>query len=92
MKITVVCGNGLGSSLMMEMMIKKILDGENIQYEIDHVDLSSVHGTRSDIFIGTKDITSQFSVDSGIIVSLDNAVNQQAMKEKILAAIDQLNS
>ncbi len=25
MKITVVCGNGLGSSLMMEMSIKSIL-------------------------------------------------------------------
>jgi len=92
MKITVVCGNGLGSSLMMEMMIKKILDAESIDYEIDHVDLSSVHGTHSDIYIGTKDITSQFSVGRGTIVSLDNIVNQDAMKEKVMAAIVQIKS
>ncbi|MFM2481706.1 PTS sugar transporter subunit IIB [Celerinatantimonas sp. YJH-8] len=92
MKITVVCGNGLGSSLMMEIMIKKILDAEGTNYDIDHVDLSSVHGTHSDIYIGTRDITSQFSVNSGIVVSLDNIVDQKAMKEKILTAISQLNA
>ncbi|MFM2484691.1 PTS sugar transporter subunit IIB [Celerinatantimonas yamalensis] len=92
MKITVVCGNGLGSSLMMEIMIKKILDAEKIEYEIDHVDLSSVQGTHSDIFIGTRDITTQFSVKSGMVVSLNNVVDQVAMKEKILAAIKQLES
>jgi len=27
MKITVVCGNGLGTSLMMEMSIKKHFEG-----------------------------------------------------------------
>ncbi|CAG8998997.1 MAG: hypothetical protein CENE_00961 [Candidatus Celerinatantimonas neptuna] len=92
MKITVVCGNGLGSSLMMEIMIKKILDTNNISYEIDHVDLSSIQGTRSDIYIGMKDITSQFSMEQGEIVSLDNIVNQDAIKEKIMAAIDKLKS
>lgn len=45
MKITVVCGNGLGTSLMMEMSIKSILKDLSISADVDHVDLGSAKGT-----------------------------------------------
>lgn len=38
MKITVVCGNGLGTSLMMEMSIKSILKDLSVSADVDHVD------------------------------------------------------
>ncbi len=41
MKITVVCGNGLGTSLMMEISIKSILKELAVSAEVDHVDLGS---------------------------------------------------
>ena len=56
MKITVVCGNGLGTSLMMEMSIKNIVKELGVVADVDHVDLGSAKGTDSDIFVGTKDI------------------------------------
>lgn len=46
MKITVVCGNGLGSSLMMEMSIKSILKDLAVNADVDHVDLGSAKGHR----------------------------------------------
>lgn len=46
MKITVVCGNGLGTSLMMEMSIKSILKDLSISADVDHVDLGSAKGRR----------------------------------------------
>ncbi|EKI34484.1 PTS system, Lactose/Cellobiose specific IIB subunit [Escherichia coli 3006] len=45
MKITVVCGNGLGTSLMMEMSIKSILKDLSVSADVDHVDLGSAKGT-----------------------------------------------
>ncbi|EFC2288258.1 PTS sugar transporter subunit IIB, partial [Escherichia coli] len=54
MKITVVCGNGLGTSLMMEMSIKSILKDLSVSADVDHVDLGSAKGTPSDIYVGTK--------------------------------------
>ncbi len=41
MKILVVCGHGLGTSLMMEMSIKSILKELAVTAEVDHRDLAS---------------------------------------------------
>lgn len=61
MKIIVVCGNGLGTSLMMEMSIKSIVKELNVEATVDHVDLGSAKGTDCDIFVGTNDIAEQLN-------------------------------
>lgn len=92
MKITVVCGNGLGTSLMMEISIKNILKELIVSAEVDHVDLGSAKGTASDIFIGTKDIAEQLIIQAvdGKIVALDNMVDKKAMKERLSVALTEL--
>ncbi|MFP3489643.1 PTS sugar transporter subunit IIB, partial [Staphylococcus sp. SIMBA_130] len=39
-KILVVCGNGLGSSFIVEMNVKSILNELGIEAEVDHTDLT----------------------------------------------------
>ncbi|WP_288497800.1 PTS sugar transporter subunit IIB [uncultured Erwinia sp.] len=94
MKITVVCGNGLGTSLMMEMSIKSIVKGLGVNADVDHVDLGSAKGTQSDIFVGTSDIAEQLVAQQvgGKIVSLKNMVDKVAMKERIAAALTELGA
>ena len=46
MKITVVCGNGLGTSLMMEMSIKSILKDLSVSADVDHVTWAPRKGRR----------------------------------------------
>lgn len=94
MKITVVCGNGLGTSLMMEMSIKTIVKDLGVNAEVDHVDLGSAKGTASDIFVGTADIAEQLEAQQvgGKIVSLKNMVDKVAMKERISAALTELGA
>ncbi|KLU18857.1 PTS ascorbate transporter subunit IIB [Proteus mirabilis] len=94
MKITVVCGNGLGSSLMMEMSIKSILKDLSVNAEVDHVDLGSAKGTPSDIYVGTRDIAEQLNSQAvnGKVVSLDNMIDKVAMKEKLSAALRELGA
>lgn len=94
MKITVVCGNGLGSSLMMEMSIKSILKDLSVNAEVDHVDLGSAKGTPSDIYVGTRDIAEQLNSQAvnGKVVSLDNMIDKVAMKEKLLVALRELGA
>ena len=84
MKITVVCGNGLGTSLMMEMSIKSI----------DHVDLGSAKGTPSDIYVGTKDIAEQLVAQSvaGKIVALENMIDKKAMRERLSVVLTELGA
>ena len=94
MKITVVCGNGLGTSLMMEISIKNILKELAVNAEVDHVDLGSAKGTPSDIFIGNKDIAEQLIAQAvgGKIVALDNMIDKKAMKERLSVALTELGA
>ena len=94
MKIMVVCGHGLGTSLMMEMSIKSIVKELEINANVDHIDLGSAKGTDCDIFIGTNDITDQLK-SLGVepkIVSLDNMVDKAAMKERLSIALKELGA
>ncbi|MDC9622854.1 PTS sugar transporter subunit IIB [Xenorhabdus sp. XENO-7] len=94
MKITVVCGNGLGTSLMMEISIKNILKELGVDASVDHVDLGSAKGTISDIFVGTKDITEQLIIQqvNGKIVALENMLDKSAMKTRLSAALRELSA
>lgn len=94
MKIMVVCGNGLGSSLMMEMSLKTILKDLNVDAEVDHTDLGSAKGTQCEIFVGTKDIAEQLQSMNlePVIVSLDNMVDKSAMKERLSEGLKKVNA
>ncbi|OZS75321.1 PTS ascorbate transporter subunit IIB [Providencia rettgeri] len=94
MKITVVCGNGLGTSLMMEMSIKNILKDLQVNADVDHVDLGSAKGTVSDIFVGTSDIAEQLVAQQvgGEIVTLENMIDKVAMKERLTIALQKLGA
>ncbi len=92
MKIIVVCGNGLGTSLMMEMSIKAIVKELNVDAAVDHVDLGSAKGTDCDIFVGTNDIAEQLNTLAvePRIVALDNMVDKAAMKVRLSQALQEL--
>lgn len=92
MKIIVVCGNGLGTSLMMEMSIKTIVKELNIEASVDHVDLGSAKGTDCDIFVATNDIAEQLNMLAvkPRIVALDNMVDKAAMKARLSVALQEL--
>lgn len=94
MKITVVCGNGLGTSLMMEMSIKNIIKELGVSAGVDHVDLGSAKSTPSDIYVGTSDIAEQLVAQqvSGKIVSLKNMLDKAAMKERLSVALSELGA
>ncbi len=84
MKILVCCGNGLGSSFMMEMNINNILKELNVSgVEVDHSDLGSAKGTRADVYVATRDLVDQLSSVDGKIISLNNMLDKNELKEKV---------
>lgn len=89
MKIMVVCGHGLGTSLMMEMSLKGIVKELNVEATVDHTDLGSAKGTPCELFVGTNDIAEQLK-SLGVeqpIVALDNMVDKNMMKERLSSAL-----
>ena len=83
MRIMVVCGNGLGSSFIMEMNIKKALTEMGKVAEVDHTDLTSARTVQADIFIGAADIVGQLDDGSRTIVTLENMMSIPEIKSKL---------
>jgi len=94
MKILVVCGHGLGTSLMMEMSIKSILKELAVTADVDHRDLTSAGSETAEIFIATRDIAEQLQSMgvNGRLVSLANMVDKVAMKEQLSTALRELGA
>ncbi len=94
MKIMVVCGHGLGTSLMMEMSIKSIVKELNVDAAVDHIDLGSAKAQVATFSSAQKTLQNSWK-HSGVeqrIVALDNMVDKVAMKERLSLALQELGA
>ncbi len=83
MKILVVCGNGLGSSFIMELNVKKALLELGKDVEVAHTDLASAMAEKADIYIGAGDIIDQLDNGARNIVRIVNMMNVSEIKSKL---------
>ncbi|MBA4543542.1 MULTISPECIES: PTS sugar transporter subunit IIB [Thermoactinomyces] len=83
MRILVVCGNGLGSSFIMELNVKKALGELGKEAEVEHTDLATARTEKADIYLGAQDIISQLDDGTRTIVALENVMNLEEIKEKL---------
>lgn len=87
-KILVVCGNGLGTSLMMEMAVKDVIKKISLDAEVDHEDLSSALSSNADIWVAATDVATQLeSVGKVNIISLKNIFDKVSIEEQLIALI-----
>ncbi len=60
-KVLIVCGNGLGSSFIVEMNVKKIVAELGKEADVSHTDLTSAKSEQADLIIAAKDIAEQLA-------------------------------
>ncbi|MFK4997288.1 PTS sugar transporter subunit IIB [Bacillus sp. N9] len=83
MKILTVCGSGLGTSFMVEMNIKQVLDELGItDVEVNHSDLSSATPGDADVFFLAKDIA-EGGAHLGEVIVLENIIDMDELREKV---------
>ncbi|PSA90545.1 PTS lactose transporter subunit IIB [Bacillus atrophaeus] len=83
-KILIVCGNGLGSSFIVEMNVKKIIEELNIDAEVSHTDLTSSKTETADLYLGSTDIVSSLDDGTRTVAGLKNLLDQNEIIEAIL--------
>ncbi len=79
-KILVVCGNGLGSSFIVEINVKKILVELGVEAQVSHTDLTTSKTEQADIYLGSADIVNQLDDGTRTVVALQNILNQAEIK------------
>lgn len=83
MKILVVCGNGLGSSFIVEMYVKKVLVELGLIAEVSHTDLTTGKTENADYYIGSVEIMEQLEDGVRKTISLKNLFDLNELKEAL---------
>ncbi len=91
MRIATLCGMGFGTSMMLKLFIDDILKAENIKAEILPWDLGTFKGQDADIVVAASDMAMHLKNTRAIVVLIRNLVDKQEIKDKVLAAIKEVN-
>ena len=85
MKIVTVCGNGIGSSLMLAMKIQEICDGEGIKVNVESSDVAGATGKNCDLYVTVKELSPHFPKEKTLIVR--SYINKKKITEDVLELI-----
>lgn len=80
-KILVVCGNGLGSSFIVEMNVKAILKELGIEAEVSHTDLTTSKSEVADYYLGAADLISHLEDGKRKVLKLNNIMNKVELRK-----------
>ncbi len=87
MKIMTACGVGLGSSFLIEMNIRTILDTLGISgATVEHTDMSQIYPNCADVIVVASDVAMGLSRIPDMVV-LNNILDKKELEEKIVAAL-----
>ncbi len=92
--VITICGNGLGSSLMLAQNIKKLCEEAGIEkVNVEAKDFSGAKQTNADFYVSVEEFTSQLNVDSSKIITVKNYHKKSDLKDsKLLEAIKNLRN
>ncbi|ATP59494.1 PTS sugar transporter subunit IIB [Mesomycoplasma dispar] len=84
MKIKCVCGSGLGSSLLLEMNVKFILDKLKVNYDsVEHTNISSFNSREVDLVVIGADVAPSLDFDKDKMVILTNILSKDELETKL---------
>ncbi len=80
MKIMALCGSGLGSSFMLELNIKAVLDELEINgVEVDHTSVTQATPDMADYFIVGMDLVGSLPTFTNVL-TLKNLMDKEELK------------
>lgn len=88
MKILSVCGNGLGSSLILKMAVEKVLKSENIKANVVVSDLGNAKGLDADYIVASPEIAERLKDHKATVIAIKNMMDKNEIKEKLISQIN----
>ena len=85
LKIITVCGNGIGSSLMLKMKIEEICAENNIQADVESIDFNAAQGKQADLIVTVKELASDFEGREVAVVR--SYINKKKIADDILEVL-----
>lgn len=88
--IVTVCGNGIGSSLMLKMKVEKIAKANGIDVQVESIDSNAAIGKDADLFVTVKEFKNIFT-DKQRVALTRSFMNQKQITEDILPTLIELD-
>ena len=89
-EIMVVCGFGLGSSMVLKLTLDKVLKDEGLEAKTFCADESTAKGHRYDAVFTSKDMSKLFVGVEKPVVVIENFLSQDEVREKGLDIVRSL--
>ena len=81
MHIITVCGNGIGSSLMLAGKVEELCEEEGIKADVESMDLNGASSANPDLFITVKELAPELHGNVVIVRSYVNKLTPKAAQK-----------
>lgn len=89
-KIVTVCGNGIGSSLLLKMKIEKIAKDHGYEVQAESCDSNAAVGKDADLFVTVKEFKDIFPFEANVCI-VPSYTNRQKIENEILPYLEKLS-
>ena len=86
--IVTVCGNGIGSSLLLKMKVEAICKEMRIEANVESCDSNAAVGKGADLFVTVKEFKSIFSDDQKVAI-VKSYTNRKKIEEDLVPVLEQ---
>lgn len=83
MLINTVCGNGLGSSLILKINVDKILKELGEKADVEATDVGSVGSSGADLIVTTTQFESNLKNVDKKVIYVNNVMDKKELKEQL---------
>lgn len=92
LKVFAVCGMGLGTSVILKSRLKEALDAHDVDYDLDVTDASAASGQQADLIFTSDELAPKIRNKNAKVVVINNFTNRAEIKEKVDAALSDMES
>ena len=86
--IVTVCGNGIGSSLLLKMKVEAICKEMGIEANVESCDSNAAVGKGADLFVTVKEFKSIFSDDQKVDIVI-SYTNRKKIEEDLVPVLEE---
>ncbi|ABY95607.1 PTS sugar transporter subunit IIB [Thermoanaerobacter brockii subsp. lactiethylicus] len=89
-RIVTACGVGMGSSLILKMMIEDLLKELDINAQVENTDIGSIKSTNADIVVVQTFHKDKMENIAKVVITIDNFFDKEKLREKLIEGLDKV--
>lgn len=89
-KIVTVCGNGIGSSLLLRLKVEAIAKDLGIEVSAESCDSNAAIGKAADLFVTVKEFRDIFPEGTNVCI-VKSYTNRKKIEEELVPVLQQMN-